>query len=149
MLYNNLNYLFEVQGVNLFLLSTSIVPDRSAAFTLTVIIAGLGTVLLTLTLLIILFNLFGKAVSSTQKRALKKHPKEENPVPAPVEVNNIPLPLEADEGAPPEVVAAITAAVYMMEGEGATVKSITRKKSPDNLRSAWAQAAVIDNTRPF
>lgn len=86
-----------------------------------------------------------------QKRALKKHPEKENTVPAPVEVNKneIPLPLQADEGAPPEVVAAITAAVYMMEGEGATVKKITRKKSPDNVRSAWAQAAVTDNTRPF
>lgn len=86
-----------------------------------------------------------------QKRALKKRPQKEKTVPAPVEVNKneIPLPLQVDEGAPPEVVAAITAAVYLMEGEGATVKKITRKKSPDNVRSAWAQAAVTDNTRPF
>lgn len=138
--------------MNLFLLSTSIMPDRSLAFTLTVIIAGLGIVLLTLMLLILIFNLFGKAVNSAQQRALKKTEKPIAPsVPAPpvITKKELPLPPAVDEGAPPEVVAAITAAVYMLEGEGAAVKSITPLKRTSGAQSVWAQAAIIENTKPF
>lgn len=136
--------------------ATSIVPDRSLTFTLTVIIAGLGTVLATLALLILIFNTFGKAVSSAQKKAAEKklaasakeikineNEKAENTgVP-------LPPPIVDSQGVPPEVVAAITAAVYMLDGENAHVTSINRKRRLKPSVNAWTQAAAAENTRPF
>ena len=48
-----------------------LVPDRSATFTATVVIAGAGIVFLMLVLLIIIFYLFGKVVSSAEAKAKK------------------------------------------------------------------------------
>jgi hypothetical protein len=58
-----------------------------------------------------------------------------------------------EQGISGEVVAAISAAVYEIEGSGAKIASITpvrsTKKNPITGRNPWANAAVIDNTRPF
>ena len=48
-----------------------LVPDRSATFTSTVVIAGAGIVFLMLMLLIIIFYAFGKIVSSAEAKAKK------------------------------------------------------------------------------
>ena len=53
------------------------------------------------------------------------------------------------EGISGEIIAAISAAVYAIEGPSAVVRSVTRKKSPVSSRNPWAQAAINDNTRPF
>ena len=135
----------------IFLADTSVIPDRTAAFTFTVVIAGIGIVLATLAVLILLFSVFGKAVSSAEKRAREKQMKE-SAVPVPPEIfEEKPLPVTPvqSDGIPPEIIAAISAAVYAVEGEGAKITSITKRKAPDYRRSPWAQAAVIDNTRPF
>lgn len=129
--------------------ATSAVPDRSLAFTLTVIIAGLGTVLATLALLILIFNIFGKVFSSLNNKKKKPAQPEKNPVVTRKNEVPPPLPVEPQNGTPPEVVAAITAAIYTLEGEGAVIKSIKRKSSPSTARSEWAQAAVTENTKPF
>ena len=129
--------------------ATSAVPDRSLEFTLTVIIAGLGIVLATLALLILVFSLFGKLLSLTQKRKSKAQSPAESPVTEKKNEVPPPPPITPQNGTPPEVVAAITAAIYTLEGEGAVIKSIKRKSSPDGLRSEWAQAAIIENTKPF
>ena len=51
-------------------------------------------------------------------------------------------------GIPPEVVAAIAAAVYMTYGESAgAITSIRRSVRP--ARSAWSAAGLLENTRPF
>lgn len=144
--------------MDLITLVTSVVPDRSLGFTLTVVIAGLGIVLSTLALLIIVFYTFGAVVSKTQNKAKKQKandkpnsdlPKPKADVkPAPV----TPAAPVADGGISGEVVAAISAAVYSMEGNStATITSITpvKKQSPITSRNPWANAAVIDNTRPF
>ena len=59
----------------------------------------------------------------------------------------------AVQGISGEVVAAISAAVYMMEGEGAVVRAITpvRAQTPNPItrRNPWAFAAISENTRPF
>lgn len=56
----------------------------------------------------------------------------------------------APQGVTPEVVAAISAAVYMLEGEGAVVRSIRPlRKNPVSVRNPWAAAAVAENTKPF
>lgn len=81
------------------------------------------------------------------------------------ELNIIPTPPPAPTSAPApavsqgisgEVVAAISAAVYMMEGEGAVVTAIapatpvrTQVKNPITRRNPWAFAAISENTRPF
>ncbi|MCR5207803.1 MAG: OadG family protein [Eubacterium sp.] len=135
--------------MDIILAATSITPERSVAFTLTVIIAGLGTVLVTLALLILIFNVFGKGLSLVQKRKNKSAPvieeqKEEIKKGVP-----LPPPIEAAEGVPPEVVAAISAAVYMLDGGNAEITSIRKKKAPLKADSVWARAAVRDNTRPF
>lgn len=126
----------------------------------TVVVAGISIVLGTLALLIIVFYAFGAVISKSQaaqeRKAAKKMeqkmmeeassklsnsaPKKEKPAPAPAPV--------VEQGISGEVVAAISAAVYSMNGGNATIRSIKRQ-SPITARNPWAQASVVDNTRPF
>lgn len=140
------------------LLAAAAQPDRSFAFTATVVIAGIGIVLATLAVLIVIFNVFGKAVHFSQEKARTKQRQklmqqmaQEPIVPEPVKVSSaeLPLPPAAVQGVTPEVVAAISAAVYMLDGQQAKITPIQRKTGFDMARGAWAQAAVLDNTRPF
>ena len=147
----------------LHLLSESVTPDASVGFTATVIIAGLGVVLATLIILIIVFNIFGKIVSKTQGADMKRNKKKSNTLPPQLNIVNTPPPAPEKPAAPAaqgisgEVVAAISAAVYMMEGDGAVVTSIApaaaaaRKQAPNPItrRNPWAFAAISENTRPF
>lgn len=138
-------------------LATGIIADRSVTFTVTVIVAGIGIVLCTLLVLIGVFYAFGAVVSKSQANAKKKEAKkmqsdmeaalskasESVPAPAPASTPVI------EEGISGEVVAAISAAVYAMEGGSAVIRSVSRKASPVSTCNPWAQAAVVDNTRPF
>lgn len=141
--------------MELFALATSITADRTLTFTATVVIAGLGIVLVTLAVLIVVFKLFGNIVSKSQnkskKKAVEAQQKEMQQVStAPAAKAAVPVAKPAQQGISGEVVAAISAAVYALEGEGAVIRSITPKKqSPIGVRNPWAQAAVIENTRPF
>lgn len=129
----------------------------------TVVVSGISIVMGTLILLIIVFYLFGFVVShmvdASQKRAAKKAEKKkaknlqakaENIAPA----VQTPAPvapkaeLDVQQGINEEIVAAISAAVYSMEGADSKIVSI-RRKNPVTGRNPWAQAAVIDNTKPF
>lgn len=129
----------------------------------TVVVSGISIVMGTLILLIIVFYLFGFVVShmvdASQKRAAKKAEKKkaknlqakaENIAPA----VQAPAPvapkaeLDVQQGINEEIVAAISAAVYSMEGADSKIVSI-RRKNPVTGRNPWAQAAVIDNTKPF
>ena len=126
--------------------------DRGFAFTATVVIAGISIVLGVLLLLIAVFWMFGKIVSSTEKRFRSKRLEKQKEI---VDIANIGIPVTSpakpaprvENGISDEVVAVITAAVAASEGGKATVKSI--KKAGRSGRNAWAQAAVLDNTRPF
>lgn len=146
--------------MDIFTMATNVVPDRSLAFTLTVVIGGIGIVLGALMVLILVFFAFGKIMSVSQARAKKKEAKKIQsemqanlskvsaaaPTPAPA---SAPAPV-VEDGIPQEVVAAISAAVYAMDGGAGVVRSITKKTgSPITTRNPWAQAAVADNTRPF
>lgn len=138
----------------------------------TVVVAGIGIVLCTLIVLILVFYAFGsfvsKAEAASKKRAAKRLEKkkakkakkasaegekaepESAPAPVPVSIS-APVPAPApvvEEGISGEVVAAISAAVYSMEGGNVKIAAI-RKQNPITARNPWAQAAVIDNTRPF
>lgn len=136
-----------------------LVADRSAMFTTTVVVAGVSIVLGVLLLLILVFQLFGFIMS----RLAGKKKKTTAPTPAPVRTD-APVPAlrnsaasssapVASQGISNEVVAAITAAVVQMDGDGAVVKSIkpVRKIERKDVRSRnpWAMAAISDNTRPF
>jgi oxaloacetate decarboxylase gamma chain len=138
-------------------LATGIIADRSVTFTATVIVAGLGIVLCALLVLIGVFYAFGAIVSKSQAKAKKNEAKKmqsameadlSNAKPAAPAPVSAPAPV-VEEGISGEVVAAISAAVYSMEGSSAVIRSVTRKTSPITTRNPWAQAAVVDNTRPF
>lgn len=146
--------------MDIFTMATNVVPDRSLAFTLTVVIGGIGIVLGTLMVLILVFFAFGKIMSVSQARAKKKEAKK---IQSEMQANlskvsaaaptstpaSAPAPV-VEDGIPQEVVAAISAAVYAMDGGAGVVRSITKKTgSPITTRNPWAQAAVADNTRPF
>ena len=134
--------------MELFALATSITPDRTPTFTATVVIAGLGIVLVTLAVLIVVFKLFGNIVSKSQNKSKKKAVEAQQKEMQ--QVSTAPAAKPAQQGISGEVVAAISAPVYALEGEGAVIRSITPKKqSPIGVRNPWAQAAVIENTRPF
>ncbi len=147
-----------------FVLDTTIVPDTSVAFTATLIIAGISVVLGILALLIAVVKIYGIIVSKTQGDAMKKSKKKAAKAAASPQMNIIPTPPPAPDTAAPapaangvsgEIVAAISAAVYMMEGEGAVVTSIApaakraQLPNPIKVRNPWAFAAVTENTRPF
>lgn len=145
--------------MDLITMMTSVTPSRDISFTITVIVAGLGIVLSTLALLIVVFYVFGAIVSKSQNAAKKKTAQKQEKemkadlakitsAPAPASSNAAPAPV-VEQGISGEVVAAISAAVYSMEGSGATIRSISRKESPIKARNPWAQAAIMDNTRPF
>lgn len=143
--------------MDMITLATSVIPDRSLGFTLTVIVAGLGIVLATLALLILVFKMFGTIMDKSQQAAKKKQlakqqeaMREEmnNTSFAPIQKAPAVQPVVQD-GISGEIIAAISAAVYAMEGSNAVIRSVTRKKSPVSSRNPWAQAAINDNTRPF
>ena len=134
--------------MDLLYLATKLIPDSSVTFTLTVVIAGISIVLVTLMVLIVIFSLFGKALVRAQKKP--KSSDKGNTAPQTEKKNEVPPPPPIIEaGIPGEVIAAISAAVYMQDNSGVTIKSIRRKRPEAKSRNAWAQAAVIDNTRPF
>lgn len=145
-------------------------------FDATVIIAGITIVVAVLFLLIQIFNLFGVIVPKIEKcskaleekRALRKVEKKAKKAAKLAEKNGeagavvvtgdapeqtventvapAPLPV-VEQGISGEVVAAITAAIVASEGTGVVVRSIKKKNVAG--RNPWAQAANIDNTRPF
>lgn len=133
-------------------------PSRDPAFTVTVVVAGFGIVLLTLALLVLVFSAFGNILSLAQKSAVKRKNKKElkkmaaqQPLPVPPKPISVPSePKKSSDGEiSGEIIAVISAAVCEFEGKGAVIRSIKRSPAPHAERSPWAQAAVIDNTRPF
>lgn len=142
--------------MDIFTLMTSVAPDRSLGFTITVIVAGLGIVLATLAVLIIVFRCFGlimeKSQAAQKKKEAKKMQKEMESEMTKVTTTPASAPTPApvvEDGISGEVVAAISAAIYTLEGAGATITTIKRKQSPAATRNPWANAAVVENTRPF
>lgn len=145
-------------------------PDTGSTFTATVVIAGIVIVLAVLILLIWIFQLFGvvapkinawsekrekmsaeKKARRAKAKAEKKAAKNGELVPEKAEEQPVAAAVfeqpAADEGISGEVVAAISAAIVQIEGGGAVIRSI-RKKNVRG-RNPWANAANIDNTRPF
>ncbi|MCH5297444.1 MAG: OadG family protein [Ruminococcus sp.] len=115
-----------------------------------VVLTGFVVVFAVLILLIFIIKIYGGIVTKAQQTGNKKkkvvEKQEVKPVPSsPVTVAPASV---AQDGVSEEVVAVISAAVATMYGspEKARIKSI--KKSSGG-RSAWANAGLLDNTRPF
>lgn len=140
-----------------------LVPDEGATFTVTVVLSGILIVFFVLLLLIAVFYAFGAIAPKLNNIGKNKKPKKKKEEPQQTQFaknENVPaeklvraVPQQAspapfvEEGISEEVVAAIAAAVAEVEGAGAVVRSVKRKNAP--VRSSWANAAVIENTRPF
>ena len=73
----------------------------------------------------------------------RKKKVEETPVAA------APVAAQQPAGIPGEVIAALSAAVAMMMGEGARIRSVRRVGNAAGTRSAWSMAGLLDNTRAF
>lgn len=109
-----------------------------------VVAIGISLVFLILVILTLVILLQGKIFDSItagkkQKAAAPAAPQKAAPqkaAPAPV----------VEEGIPPEVVAAIAAAVASIEGGKYTLRSLTRVKDG---RGAWGLAGAVSGTEPF
>ncbi len=139
--------------VFMFLNGISVIQPIAAELTLAekgisaakVILTGFVVVFSVLLLLIGVIKLYSLIVGKAQSIGSKRTVKSDAPA-----VQRETEPEEntpAEEGIPEEVVAVIAAAVATMYGGRgrAKIKSIKRAGG----RSAWANAGVLDNTRPF
>lgn len=122
------------------------------------LLTGFAIVFGVLIFLIFLIWLYGRIVTSAQakvgkakaEKAKKKSQKEAAQArkTAPKAAPAAPAPVPVQEsGVTDEIVAVISAAVYSMYGSGEKVRIKSIKKA--RARSAWANAGVLDNTRPF
>lgn len=119
------------------------------------LLTGFVIVFAVLFFLIFLIWLMGKIVTGAQnKAAARKSAKAakvaqknaESKPEQPVAPKPVAKALKPD-GVSDEIVAVISAAVYSMYGSTEKVKIKSIKKS--RSRSAWANAGVLNNTRPF
>ena len=118
-----------------------------------VILTGFVVVFSVLLLLIIIIKIYSAIVNKAQSTGLKAKNKvavPEKPKTAETKakiVREAPAAAQTD-GIPEEVIAVISAAVATMYGGNDKVRIKSVKKS-GSKRSAWANAGVIENTRPF
>lgn len=118
--------------------------STSALVTLT----GFVIVFAVLILLIIIIKIYSTIVYNAENRNKKKTENvQQASVVEPVVTQPIAEPV-ANDGIPEEVIAVISAAVATMYGSKEKVKIKSIKKSSGG-RSAWANAGILDNTRPF
>lgn len=111
-----------------------------------VVAIGISLVFLILVILTLVILLQGKifdsiAAGKKQKAAAAAPAAPQKAAPAPA-----PAAPVVEEGIPPEVVAAIAAAVASLEGGKYTLRSLTRVKDG---RGAWGLAGVVSGTEPF
>lgn len=119
---------------------------------LTVLITGFVVVFAVLILLIFIIKLYGTIVYKAQEKSkLKKEAalqaEKAEAEKAKAQAQPQQKAPAVSEGIPPQVVAAIAAAVDSLYGDGSCkIKSI--KKLPQS-RPVWSTAGLMDNTRPF
>lgn len=122
-----------------------------------VILTGFVVVFAVLLLLILIIKLYSTIVQKAQQSGKKK--KEKVKIKIKEEIPSVSTPAaapavstlsvqSAQDGVTDEVVAVISAAVATMYGSSGKARIKSIKKS-DTGRSAWANAGILDNTRPF
>ena len=135
--------LFAAGGLTAFdgsLVSTSVVLVFALLVALCIIVMLEGK----------LFDLLSKKRENAARAQLAQSapaaPKAAAPAPAPA----APAAPAVEAGIPGEVVAAIAAAVYCLEGSAVTVRSVrSLPQSAASRRGAWGDAGVRQNTQPF
>jgi sodium pump decarboxylase gamma subunit len=129
--------------------------DMMNKFTISasMLLTGFSIVFAVLIFLIFIIWLYGKIITTAQNKAIeKKNAKikaevnESKQKPKAV-VKKAETPVKEESGLSDEIVAVISAAVYSMYGSTDKVKIKSIKKS--GARSAWSNAGVLNNTRPF
>lgn len=120
----------------------------------TVVLTSITLVFAMLVALCLIITVEGKIFDSMNKKsAAPKPPKPAKAAPAPKAAPKPPAPAaKADNGAiPGEVIAAISAAVASVLGEGAAIRGIRRvsKTGKGSRRGAWGDAGVREHTTPF
>ena len=120
-----------------------------------VILTGFVVVFSVLLLLILIIKLYSTIVQKAQQSGKKKKEKVKIKEEIPSASTPAAAPVVADSTAPSvqdgvtdEAVAVISAAVATMYGSSGKARIKSIKKS-DAGRSAWANAGILDNTRPF
>ena len=118
-----------------------------------VVLTGFVVVFAVLILLIAIIKIYSTIVSKAQSAGKNKKKKEiikTETAPAATDVKQAaPAPAPSvQDGVSEEVVAVISAAVATMYGSPETARIKSIKKSSGG-RSAWANAGLLDNTRPF
>ena len=115
-----------------------------------VVLTGFVVVFAVLILLIVLISIYGAIVSGAEKSAKKKQERKKAESLQPVVTTSVKTatPVNQTNGISDEIVAVISAAVYSMYGSKEKVKITSIKKS-NGGRSSWANAGVLNNTRPF
>ena len=118
------------------------------------LLTGFTIVFAVLIFLIFIIWLYGLIITKAQNKTVEKKnkknkvEKEPEPLKKAVDVPKAKPPVtKTDNGVSDEVVAVISAAVYSMYGSSKKVKIKSIKKS--SARSAWANAGILNNTRPF
>ncbi len=121
---------------------------------LTLLLAGFVIVFIVLILLIFIITLYGKIIQSAQHTVENKKNKQQvqkNKIISAAEKPAIQAsvsdePENSDE-IPEEIVAVIAAAVDALYGtKPHKIKSVKRSRS---VRSAWGNAGLAENTKPF
>lgn len=126
-------------------------PEMTTTYVTAVVVTGLVVVFLSLLLLIGFFKLLGLIFGREKKpkEAIKTEEVKVEAV-AVVEEQVASEPAVIDDGVEEEVVAVIMAAISAMsEQTGKKLRLVGIKPAARASRPAWAQAGLVDNTRPF
>ncbi len=133
-----------------------VLMDLASKFTLSasMLLTGFVIVFAVLFFLIFIIWFYGKIVTAGINSAEKRREKKKAAAEAKIQQESKAEVVEPVAAAKPvanglsdEVVAVISAAVYSMYGSTDKVKIKSIKKASG--RSAWANAGVLNNTRPF
>lgn len=123
-----------------------------------VVITGVVVVFIGLILLIIAVSVYGKIFHSLNQRKDAKAKAEAEakireaakgaPVPEAKVVSNTAAPV-IEDGIEEEIVAVIAAAIAAMGAASGKKLALRSIKTSKGARSAWANAGISENTRPF
>lgn len=117
------------------------------------LLTGFTIVFAVLFFLIFLIWLYGRIITNAQTKAAKRKTlkiqseRNDEPIEKVSVKTDSKAPVLKKSGISDEVVAVISAAVYNTYGSPEKVKIKSIKKS--SSRSAWANAGILNNTRPF
>jgi sodium pump decarboxylase gamma subunit len=135
------------------ILAASLSLGEKVSISLTTLLTGFVVVFAVLILLIIIITIYGKIVYTAQNKVKKsKESKKSEQTDAVASAPKAVAPAPAKgsvSGISDEIVAVIAAAVDSTYGVGKAKITGIKKSKNTGGRSAWGQAGVMNNTRPF